>query len=136
MIADLILVAAVRKASGGEWVDAAAVHRALAGEMDVTAEKVARALPAVARVGHFEMVERDGSKAYRAQVSAVVVYDADGCEAGRLLLWRTPGGMELDFGQLVEALPAKCWRLDLTDRDVGTVRAACDDAMSWVRWRR
>jgi hypothetical protein len=131
-----ILVAAVRHASGGEWIDAAAVHRVLVAEqMQVTREKVARALPAPARAGHYELHDDGVSKRYRAQVSAVVVYDADGIEAGRLLLWRTTTGVEMDFSQLVEALPARGWTIDLADRDVRRVRAACDDAL-WHVGRR
>lgn len=127
----LVLVC-LRAASAGEWTGAAQVADRMrrAGDEKASAVGVGRMLSKLAEDGYCSRTGAEGAWTYRAPLHAVVVYDSNGDEAGRLLLWASAGrGLELDLSQLAETLPEQEWRLRLDERDVRTVRASCDEAL-------
>lgn len=120
-----MLLRALREASANEWIEASAVVsklEALTGER-YPAQTVGRWCAQLAAEGQCERTVGAISK-YRVELHAVVAYDGDGVEAGRLLLWQTRDGVELDWSQLSGVL-----RIDIVGRDIRTVRAAMDAAL-------
>lgn len=135
---------ALKRASGGEWIDAGTVLRQMA-TMGLPAGVVApkspaamgRVLAQLAEAGYCRRADHEGASRWRVEMRAVVVYDGTGQEVGRLLMVEHPRGLILDLGQLHELLPLRDWRLVLEDRDIRTMRAACDDALLTTSgWRR
>lgn len=127
--------AALKHASGGEWVEAAAVRRQMA-ELDVkpaavpaTNAAMGRLLAQLVEVGYGDRKDSEGASLWRVRMAAVTVYDAEAQEAGRILLAQTRYGLDIDLSQLAELLPTVNYRLVLGDRDVRTLRAACDETL-------
>lgn len=128
--------AALKRASGGEWVEAGAVRRQMAELPDVkpaavpaTNAAMGRLLAQLVENGYGDRKDSEGASLWRVRMAAVTVYDGEAQEAGRILLAQTAAGLDIDLSQLAELLPTVNYRLVLGDRDVRTLRAACDETL-------
>lgn len=131
----------LRAASADEWIGADQVASRMreAGDEKASSTGVGRILSKLADEGHCLKRHTGAQWSFRAPLRAVVVYDVEGVEAGRILLWSTRTGLEVDLSQLADVLvhdPGRLakaagdeWRFELAERDVRTVRAACDEAL-------
>lgn len=123
-------LAALRDASGGEWTDAHTVAKRMSGQPAPAA--VGRALSTLAHTGYCSRRMDEYGVSYRVGLRVVELFDAEGAPDGKLLLWQAGPGIDIERSPAKARLPET---LRLTERDVRTMRAACDEALgrAWER---